>query len=160
MQSHDEPVRLIVLRGVDGKREFLVREDVARLGRPEPGWSPEIAVIAPGVLAHHATLRREGENYHLVPEPGARVLVNRKEFTGGMLRDGDQLTFGGALFQYWTGGLKGRAPISEGTSDVSAPASATRGPAAKRRLVVGLILLCGGLLLLLVLRSVSPGPRP
>src|SRR5262245_55666045 len=171
MSGTDE-FRLLVLRGVEGRREYVLKGDLLELGRPEPGWSPAIPIIAEGVLARHATLRREGDGYRLDPAPGATVTVNRRPFAGGPLRDGDVLTLGVARFQFWAGGLHGRAPEtpgatlspSEATSGHGAlpsggPVTATSHP-ARRRLLLLLLILAGILLLLVLLRSAALGPRP
>ena len=158
--SSEDSIRLLVLRGVDGKREFLLRDEVARVGRPEPGWSPELPIVADGVVRHHATLRRIGEDYRLDPEPGAGVLVNRARFEGGVLKDGDQIAFGSALFQYWTGGLRRGAPVGEMRSAPEAPAARGSARPATRRLLVGLFVVVTLLLALVVIRLVLNGQRP
>lgn len=175
MTGADE-FRLLILRGVEGRREYILKGDVLELGRPEPGWNPAIPIIAPGVLAHHATLTREGDGYRLDPAPGASVLVNRSSFSGGRLRDGDVLTLGAARFQFWAGGLRGNTPepgptaggegaSSEGASSAHAGAGETDALPAmprsgRRRALAALLIVAGILLLLILLRSADLGPRP
>ncbi|MFN0152346.1 MAG: FHA domain-containing protein [bacterium] len=108
--AHEEAMRLIVLRGLEGRREYVLKGDSLVVGRPSAGAAPDIAIDAPDILERHAELRREGATFRLAPMPGARVVVNRRDFPGGLLNDGDQVAFGGALFQFWAGGLKGEAP--------------------------------------------------
>jgi hypothetical protein len=122
--AHDETMRLIVLRGLEGRREYTLKGERLVVGRPDATVPPEIAIDAPGIEARHAVLTREGETYRLEPAPGAAVLVNRRAFAGGLLRDGDQVAFAGALFQFWAGGLRGSAPAPYGDP------AATSGPSA------------------------------
>jgi hypothetical protein len=165
VDTHD-PIRLIVLRGVEGRREFLLEGERIVVGSPEPGWEPGVSIVAPGVLRHHATLVRDGDRFRLEPAPGARVVVNRREFLGGSLDDGDQVAFGGALFQVWAGGLRGRAPqraaaaplgvAGAGGAELSAEPSRTT---ARTRAAIVAVIVIGGLLLLVLLRSLALGPR-
>lgn len=163
MASGEEEVRLIVLRGVEGRREYVLEKDVLAVGRPEPGWEPDIPIVADGVLRHHATLRREGTALRVEPQAGALVSVNRKPFAGGLIADGDQIAFGGALLQFWAGGLHGRPPggatASEaGRGDAGVPPA--RRLSARARLLLALAIAVGGFLLLLLLRMTPTGPRP
>lgn len=174
MSGADE-FRLLVLRGVEGRREFILKEDVIELGHPGHGSTPTIPVAAEGVHARHATLRREGDGYRLDPAPGALVLVNRREFAGGPIQDGDIITLGVARFQFWAGGLKrstagaagggapdagpgGRATASDAAR--GEPAGAARAASSRRRAILLLLILVGVLVLLVLLRSTSLGPRP
>ncbi len=174
MSGADE-FRLLVLRGVEGRREFVLKGDVIELGHPGHGSTPTIPVAAEGVHARHATLRREGDGYRLDPAPGALVLVNRHEFPGGPLQDGDIITLGVARFQFWAGGLKRSTAGSAGgeAPDTSAggrpllrdatrpqPAGAPRASLSRRRALVLLLILVGVVVLLVLLRSTSLGPRP
>jgi FHA domain-containing protein len=128
--AHDETMRLIVLRGLEGRREYTLKGERLVVGRSDAPVPPEIAIDAPGIESRHAVLTREGDTYRLEPEPAAVVLVNRRAFAGGLLRDGDQVAFGGALFQFWAGGLHGRAPAPYGDS---AATSAQRADASEQR---------------------------
>jgi hypothetical protein len=174
MSGADE-FRLLVLRGVEGRREFLLKDDVIELGHPAQGANPTIPVAAEGVLARHATLRREGVGYRLDPAPGALVLVNRREFPGGALRDGDIITLGAARFQFWAGGLERSSVMSSGGPGAGAAPeghaaahdagraehAGGRDPGANRRRAFAILLILVGVVVLLVLlRSTALGPRP
>lgn len=162
--ARDEAMRLIVLRGVEGRREYVLSGDELVVGRPGAAGAADIAIDAPDVLERHASLRRDGKSYRLDPMPGARVLVNRREFAGGLLHDGDQVAFGGALFQFWAGGLKGEPPRAYDaaeaglrppqSADASSPAArrSARGSRSRAGVVVLVIVALGAALVWLARR--------
>jgi hypothetical protein len=160
---HDETMRLIVLRGLEGRREYTLKGERLVVGRPDAPVPPEIAIDAPGVEALHAVLTREGDTYRLEPEPAAVVLVNRRPFTGGLLRDGDQVAFGGALFQFWTGGLHGRAPAPYGeppaTSEWSTDAGERR-PSSRSLVVFVALAFLAAFTYWLIQRGAAGAPQP
>lgn len=168
----DELMRLIALRGVEGKREYLLKEEIFVIGSTAGDPPVDLPIDLPDVLPKHATMRRDGETYHLEPAPGARVLVNRHEFNGGLLQDGDQVAFGGALFQFWAGGLKGKPPrpyspaggTDAGGATQSEPGASSAEDRPRRITRQGVtlfvLILLAALLLLLILRQGPLGPRP
>jgi len=170
--AHDEAIRLIVLRGVEGRREYVLKGESLVVGRPGASAAPEIAIDAPDILDRHATLHREGSTYRLDPMPGARVLVNRRDFAGGLLHDGDQVAFGGALFQFWAGGLHGRAPRAYAGGDEglraplpAAPSSAARSraatPSARPRLgIIAIAVVAAAAAIVILVRQFAQRPLP
>jgi hypothetical protein len=157
-------VRFIALRGVEGKREYPVKGDRVQIGSAAADDPGTICIAGEGVLPRHALFVREGGSFRLEPEPGAVLVVNRRPFVGGPIHDGDQVAFGRALFQFWAGGLHGRAPRPyepEGAGESSAGEKrahvAGRGGGALvgRVLLAAIAALFVALLLVLLLRGIA-----
>ena len=88
---------LWVTSGRNEGRQILLDRPVMRMGRQEllevfVGGDPQIA-------AHHATIRRDG-NEHLLIAEGGGVSVNGAPVSRSPLKDGDRIQIGATRFRY------------------------------------------------------------
>lgn len=99
-------IELRILEGLQAGGQWTARHFPVRIGR-----SPESDLVLEdqGVWDHHAEIGYEAASgFYMTPLSEGAVIVNHHPVESATLKNGDTLTLGGALIQFWIAPAKQR----------------------------------------------------
>lgn len=92
-------IELRILTGTQAGGHWSARRFPVRIGRNPDS---DLVLQDPGVWDQHAEIGYDAASgFHMVPLSEGAVIVNHQPVESAVLKNGDTLTLGGAVIQFW-----------------------------------------------------------
>jgi pSer/pThr/pTyr-binding forkhead associated (FHA) protein len=101
MERHDGPFSLLQVEGPGAGQSFLIDKNEMVIGRADDA---DVKVRSEGISRRHARLERKGADYVVRDNDSVNgILLNGVKVHSAVLRDGDVIQAGDAVFVYREG---------------------------------------------------------